>query len=118
MAIAGGGAVVKEVRAILGTGTVAGLADGEVLERFAARRDEPAFAALVARHGPRVLGVCRQVLGDEPTAELDRASGARLLSSMVELARAGTTFVLASHDPAVCEVADVVIELQKGRVRS
>ena len=31
--------------------------DGELLERFAARREEAAFAALVARYGPMVLGV-------------------------------------------------------------
>ena len=31
--------------------------------------DEAAFAALVARHGPMVLGVCRQLLGDHHHAE-------------------------------------------------
>ena len=63
-----------------------------------------------------VMGDPQVVLGDEPTAELDRASGARLLSSIVELAHVGTTFVIASHDPAVREIADVVVELQNGRV--
>src|SRR5262249_44510129 len=41
-------------------------------ERFNARRDpagEAAFAALVARHGPMVLGVCHQLLGDRQEAE-------------------------------------------------
>jgi RNA polymerase sigma factor (sigma-70 family) len=54
------------------SGTVAGMTDGQLLERFAARRDadgEIAFAALVARHGPMVLGVCRQLLGDPHDAE-------------------------------------------------
>jgi putative ABC transport system ATP-binding protein len=65
-----------------------------------------------------VMGNPRVVLGDELTAELDRASGARLLGAIVDLARAGTTFVIASHDQAVHEIADVVVELQNGRVAS
>jgi RNA polymerase sigma factor (sigma-70 family) len=43
---------------------VEGMLDEQLLERFIARREEAAFEALVVRHGPRVLGVCRQVLGD------------------------------------------------------
>jgi RNA polymerase sigma factor (sigma-70 family) len=45
------------------------LADGELLERFLARREEAAFAILVERHGPMVLSVCRRILGDEHSAE-------------------------------------------------
>jgi DNA-directed RNA polymerase specialized sigma24 family protein len=37
--------------------------DADLLARFAATRDEAAFAALVARHGPMVLAACRRVLG-------------------------------------------------------
>jgi RNA polymerase sigma factor (sigma-70 family) len=43
--------------------------DAVLLARWRERRDEAAFAELVARHGPMVLGVCRRVLGDEHTAE-------------------------------------------------
>ncbi|HEV3259809.1 MAG TPA: sigma-70 family RNA polymerase sigma factor [Gemmataceae bacterium] len=43
--------------------------DGQLLERFAARGEEPAFAALMHRHGPMVLDVCRRVLGDAHEAE-------------------------------------------------
>jgi RNA polymerase sigma factor (sigma-70 family) len=43
--------------------------DRSLLEQFVARRDEAAFAALLRRHGPLVLGVCRQVLQDGHAAE-------------------------------------------------
>jgi RNA polymerase sigma factor (sigma-70 family) len=43
--------------------------DGELLRRFTARREEDAFAALVQRHGPLVLSVCRRVLRQEQDAE-------------------------------------------------
>jgi len=48
-------------------GTVGELTDGQLLERFATARGEAAemaFAVLVERHGPMVLGVCRSVLVD------------------------------------------------------
>src|SRR5215471_20945537 len=45
------------------------LTDRQLLERFATRRDEEAFAQLVHRHGPLVLGVCRQMLRQEQDAK-------------------------------------------------
>ncbi len=43
--------------------------DQHLLDCFITQRDEYAFAALLARHGPMVLGVCRRVLHDEHWAE-------------------------------------------------
>ena len=64
--------VVRQLETLFDGGSVAGLSDRQLLERFVTRRDpagEAAFAALVARHGPMVLHVCRQLLGDRHHAE-------------------------------------------------
>lgn len=45
------------------------LSDGNLLERFVRRREEAAFAALVRRHGPMVLAVCRRLLRHNHDAE-------------------------------------------------
>jgi RNA polymerase sigma factor (sigma-70 family) len=43
--------------------------DAWLLARFVAQGDEAAFAALVQRHGPLVLGVCRRLLRDRHAAD-------------------------------------------------
>ena len=50
-------------------GPVVPPADREALAAFVARREEAAFEALVRRHGPMVLRVCRRVLGHAQDAE-------------------------------------------------
>jgi RNA polymerase sigma-70 factor (ECF subfamily) len=57
------------LQALFDTGTTVGLPDGQLLERFIARRDEGAFEALVLRHGPMVWGVCRRALPGHHDAE-------------------------------------------------
>lgn len=56
------------IRGLLESGTALGATDGELLGRFVGRGDEAAFAALVERHGPMVLRVCRSLLGDDHDA--------------------------------------------------
>src|SRR2546422_10635709 len=46
-----------------------GLTDAELLGAFLAHHDEVAFEALVRRHGPMVLGVCRRLLANPCDAE-------------------------------------------------
>src|SRR5260370_335251 len=43
--------------------------DRELLERFLVQREEPAFVAMLKRHGPMVLQVCRRIQGNEHDAE-------------------------------------------------
>jgi RNA polymerase sigma factor (sigma-70 family) len=67
MAPAATGALTEELAGLFGAGTCAGFSDGELLERFRSCRDdagERAFETLVTRHGPMVLGICRNILGD------------------------------------------------------
>jgi RNA polymerase sigma factor (sigma-70 family) len=45
------------------------LSDAQLLQRFCRQQDGEAFAALVRRHGPLVLGVCRRLLRHEQDAE-------------------------------------------------
>ena len=44
-------------------------ADAVLLERFVRSRQDAAFGAIVTRHGPMVLRLCRRVLGDAHAAE-------------------------------------------------
>jgi RNA polymerase sigma factor (sigma-70 family) len=66
------GSVMRQIGSLFEGGSVAGLTDRQLLERFNTRRDsigEAAFAALVARHGPMVLAICGQIIGDLHHAE-------------------------------------------------
>ncbi|MFM7230133.1 MAG: ATP-binding cassette domain-containing protein [Cyanobacteriota bacterium] len=63
--------------------------------------------ALVSR--PRI------VLGDEPTAALDKESGRTVVELMKELAdREGTTIIMVTHDNKILDVADRIIIVDEG----
>ncbi|HEX6419834.1 MAG TPA: ABC transporter ATP-binding protein [Acidimicrobiales bacterium] len=65
--------------------------------------------ALVAR--PRL------VLADEPTGNLDSATGRAVLDLLAEVVReAGTALVMVTHDPAAAARADRVVHLLDGRL--
>jgi hypothetical protein len=51
--------ILRHIRRIALTAEAANTDDGRLLERFIVHRDEPAFEALLRRHGPMVLGICR-----------------------------------------------------------
>ena len=66
------GARSEQIEILRSPGAIAGMPDQQLLGRFTARQDESAelaFAELVRRHGPLVLGACRQLLRDPHDAE-------------------------------------------------
>jgi len=57
------------------------------------------------------------LLADEPTGNLDRATGTQVMDLLFELqARAGTTLVLITHDPALAERCRRKVQLIDGRI--
>src|SRR5262245_30745565 len=60
--------VLSHVRALAGA-AYDSLTDQQLLDRFTRGNDGAAFAVLVRRHGPMVLGVCRRILHDRHDAD-------------------------------------------------
>ncbi|MGE0641430.1 MAG: ABC transporter ATP-binding protein [Thermoanaerobaculia bacterium] len=57
------------------------------------------------------------LFADEPTGNLDGATGARILDTLADLRRdTGVTLILVTHDPAIAERADRRIYLRDGRI--
>jgi len=67
-----GGVLSSQLGKLYSLGTVGEWSDGQILGRFLAREDpaqsDAAFAELVERHGPMVLGICQRILGDSHAA--------------------------------------------------
>ncbi|RJL24440.1 ABC transporter ATP-binding protein [Bailinhaonella thermotolerans] len=100
------------------------------------RRDVHAALARVGlgdrvRHRPRELSGGQQqrvaiaramimspavLFADEPTGALDSASARTVLGLMREMADAGQTIVMVTHDPAAAARADAVVFLADGRI--
>ena len=66
------GTALRHIHTLFNVGTIGGLTDGQLLERFTFSEEEAAelaFAALVERHGPMVLRVCQSVVRERHDAE-------------------------------------------------
>jgi RNA polymerase sigma factor (sigma-70 family) len=61
--------VVRRLHSLLALGSAAEHDDVDLLRRFTTQADAAAFAVLVRRHGPMVLGVCRRLLRDSADAD-------------------------------------------------
>ncbi|HET7875877.1 MAG TPA: ABC transporter ATP-binding protein [Methylomirabilota bacterium] len=71
-----------------------------------------AVARAVARRPPVLLA-------DEPTGNLDSATGKQIIDLLVALnRRLGSTLVLVTHDPALAAHAERVVTLRDGRIVS
>jgi len=68
-----------------------------------------ALARAMVKH-PRLL------LADEPTGQLDSETSQEVVSLLREAASAGITVLLATHDPALADVADRVLRIEDGRL--
>src|SRR3954453_22071165 len=56
--------ISRYTQTLFGPGTLTGLRDGQLLDRFVTGHDEAAFEELLRRHGPLVLSLCRRRLED------------------------------------------------------
>ena len=61
--------VIAQVRQVLASVRLNQLSEGELLSRYVLSSDDDAFAELVRRLGPTVMGVCQRILGRSPEAE-------------------------------------------------
>jgi RNA polymerase sigma factor (sigma-70 family) len=69
MANAEPGIVLRHLRRLVDAGAETAETDAELLARFVARQEEPAFADLVKRHGAMIFQVCRRIHGNQHDAE-------------------------------------------------
>ena len=63
------GLMLRDFQRLFSSGSLSGLSDGQLVERYVTRREEAVFESIVNRHGPMVWGVCRRVLRDHHDAE-------------------------------------------------
>jgi putative ABC transport system ATP-binding protein len=103
----------------------------DALERAGALLDEVGLKVRVAHYPAELSGGEQQrvalaravanrpglVLADEPTGNLDSATGAQIVDLLVGLHRRhGTTLILVTHDTALAVHAERIVELRDGRV--
>jgi putative ABC transport system ATP-binding protein len=98
----------ERARRILSELDLGGHLDKRPFELSVGQRQRVAVARALFRR-PAVL------LADEPTASLDRASAEVVAAALLELHRAGTTLLLATHDPALRAVFDAPVFEVGGR---
>lgn len=94
---------LRQLARVFRDGTLSGLSDREILDRFVKEHDETAFEALVGRHGPMVQHVCRRILRDD-----DDADDAFQATFLALACKAGSLQVADSLGPWLYRVANRV----------
>jgi ABC-type lipoprotein export system ATPase subunit len=56
------------------------------------------------------------ILADEPTANLDAKTGRVIVDLLHGLCREGRTVIVATHDIAIAGTADLVLEMEDGKI--
>ena len=108
--LAGAADAPGQARALLEEVGLKARVDHYPAELSGGEQQRVALARAVANR-PRLL------LADEPTGNLDSATGAQIVDLLVGLHRRnGTTLILVTHDPALAAHAQRIVELRDGRV--
>ncbi len=104
--------IKKQVNGILADVGLSGMEDRYPNELSGGQQQRVAVARALIKE-PAII------LADEPTANLDSATGAEILDLMKELnEEKEATFIFSTHDPAVMERAKRVINLHDGQISS
>jgi RNA polymerase sigma factor (sigma-70 family) len=116
MASAPLGSVLRHVSQLATAAASQNLPDGQLLERFAERHEQAAFAELVRRHGRLVWGVCRHLVQHEQDAE--DAFQATFLALALKAAALGKSRALAGwlHEAAFRSAMQIKRQAARQRV--
>lgn len=102
----------KDVQAILERVGLADFVDKRPGALSGGQKQRAGIARALVNH-PEI------VLADEPTASLDKQSGRDVVELIQELAREdGTAVVLVTHDNRILDIADRILHLEDGRLKS
>ena len=119
--------LLSQVRTLFGAGTLTGLSDAQLLERFRSRSTlaiedtraaEAAFEVLVARHGPMVLGVCRRALADPGEVEDAFQATFLVLVRRASSVRAGDSLGRWLYGVSRRVAAKARVRSQRARIRT
>ncbi|CAN5580723.1 ABC transporter ATP-binding protein [soil metagenome] len=101
---------LKKARALLARFGVGHRAGSLPFRLSGGERQRVAIARALA-NDPKVI------FADEPTGNLDSKSGGVVLAALLDVASEGKTVILVTHDPRLAGRADVVVELEDGRLK-
>jgi putative ABC transport system ATP-binding protein/lipoprotein-releasing system ATP-binding protein len=103
-------AEMDSVRAAIAAVGLSDVAD-RLPDELSGGQAQRAGIARVLAHRPMLL------LADEPTGQLDQATGQAMLSAiLVHADRNGTTVMVATHDPAIAARMDLIWQMDHGRL--